>query len=156
LPHAYEVKCTGGSCGVAMCDNGFTDCNQIPDDGCECQGTCDGTRCLNGAVSCAGQTCLNPDDVCCYSALAELWFCSVLGDECLGASGLCAGEVDCGNGEVCCTSGDDSDKTTYCVFEAQCVFQVCAGDAECRGLHCCLHLNLPGVPTCGSGPCVGD
>lgn len=35
LPHVASATCTGGGCSIGACANGYAECNDRPDDGCE-------------------------------------------------------------------------------------------------------------------------
>ncbi len=57
LAHATS-ECTAGGCSIDRCDNGFADCNDGDDDGCEVDKLTDPANCGHCGVACPdGQAC---------------------------------------------------------------------------------------------------
>jgi hypothetical protein len=93
VPHATP-DCTMGTCGIAACDSGWTDCNDDPTDGCEANLQNDPMNCGQCGSVCTGQqTCQQgacafecpKGDVVCNGACVQLGTsenCAGCGDAC--------------------------------------------------------------------------
>lgn len=152
LPHATE-SCGTGACQIQQCDAGFTNCDGITSNGCECaagcvNGTCQG--CGDGSCNPGiGETCMN-----CQSDCGSCPFCGDL--MCNGAENCstCAG--DCG---ACC--GNASCDTIFGENCASCATDCgsCCGNASCEGIfneNCMTCPDDCGVCVgCGDGSCTG-
>lgn len=96
-PDHAAPSCSAGQCGLGVCDEGWSDCNGDPYDGCENEGEC---MCLPGQM----QPCYSDDLATmgvgpCHSGMQV---CNEFGT----AWGACEGEVT-PSGEVCSNSIDD-------------------------------------------------
>lgn len=97
-PANAAATCTMGQCGLGACDDGFSDCDGDPSNGCEVAGAC---------------SCAPGEQVACYTGPAEtegqgvckggLKTCNAQGD----AFGPCEGEVLPADAEVCANALDD-------------------------------------------------
>jgi hypothetical protein len=124
------AKCTGGTCAVAACNPGFTDCNNQPGDGCETSTSTDPNNCggcnhqcfvANGTAGCAAGNCTVAacnmgygdcnnlaGDGCEIHTAVDATNCGTCGNNC---ATTCAGSVlatTCGGGAcsiVACAAG---------------------------------------------------
>jgi hypothetical protein len=143
--------CAQGSCGIAACDAGYRDCDQLAFNGCEVSSTSDVNHCGGCGVVCPARpsavaTCLG--SACGYACVAGRLDCDGV------ASNGC--EVDttasnnhCGACGVVCTQG------RTCQSGA-CTTAVCvAGSADCdhdpaNGCEVNLSSNAAHCSACGS------
>jgi hypothetical protein len=131
LSHA-TAKCTGGTCGVASCDSGYTDCNADPTDGCEAQLDSD----VNNCGACGSACSTNHSTPSCTKGVCGV-SCATGFDDCNfdpvdGCETNINTNVDncsaCGKG---CPSGTG---TPNCVGGV-CGVSQCTGNlADCDGL----------------------
>lgn len=57
LDHATEAACAKGACVVTTCEDGYRDCNDRPDDGCEVDVRADTANCGACEHDCLGGAC---------------------------------------------------------------------------------------------------
>lgn len=99
VPNA-EAACVDGGCSVAGCDDGWSDCDGDPDNGCEAESTCqEGIDCMTTCGSTGTVTCNASCEAVC-NLPAET--CNAVDDDCNGScdEGLadCRVAVHRGNG----------------------------------------------------------
>ena len=61
LPHVSQAACSGGSCSIVACSSGWTDCDGIAGNGCECGGGqyCHAGACYDYPTMTWTPTCMN-------------------------------------------------------------------------------------------------
>lgn len=147
---AQSTCSSGGSCGIASCNSGFSNCDGIASNGCETTGAC--PRCGDGIVNVSGEECDEGDSSnglttcgcqsdCTFSGMMVTCnddaFCTA-SDTCNG-SGFCVG-----SGDTCDTGGT----TPFCDEQNnEC--------DECQSVSDCTNgLACDGTDTCASnGSC---
>jgi hypothetical protein len=138
LPHVSEYSCMTGSCGIALCAEGFEDCNGVAEDGCEVDTRSDNANCGSCERSCAADPA-HADSVCmegmcqlacdpgyqdcgaadgCETPLSSSAHCGECHNACSGSDALClagmSGTYSCvatcggGTNELCGTSCVDT------------------------------------------------
>jgi len=134
--------CAAGSCQVALCDEGWADCNGNPDDGCETD-----TGRPENCGGCGVQCDVIPDPIGCNGAI------------CTGI--LCAeGQADCDGNDTC--ESDLSSDATCGSCNVRCEFD---GGIDGHGsVACAVQNSVPGQRawgcevscTDGFADCDGD
>lgn len=132
LPNAV-VTCSGGSCVIGSCSNGFVDCNGIAEDGCETNINED----LNNCGACGSVCAPNNARVACEVGICGIAACDDGRADCDGLvdngceSVLASDTQNCGAcGKVCSAAN----------ATAQCTAGICgigpcnSGFADCDGL----------------------
>ena len=118
------TTCETGVCTVSSCDEGFLDCNVLPEDGCEIDSNSDLNNCGDCDVECDAQN----GDVACLVGRCALTNCT---------NGFADCDSDVENG---CEINVDSDLTNCGGCDVQCGFD--NGSAICDGGEC----ELAGCP----------
>jgi hypothetical protein len=155
VPNA-TASCVNGSCGVAACNTGFTNCNNAPGDGCEVHTAVDPNNCgscnrqcsvVNGSPSCNNgacsvATCTPPfadcnglgSDGCEINTSNDPNNCGQCG---YGCNAMCVGHVtatSCG-GSACTVTG--------CAPGFFDVDGVCTNGCECQSSGTSMSCNTP-------------
>jgi hypothetical protein len=131
MPQNATGACTGGVCGIGMCNSGFADCNMVPSDGCEvnllttaascgmcgqmcgsgqrCSGgtcVCDGTSCPSGCCTGPQGACMSPGTASCGTGGAMCMTCAASqANGCTGGACTCGGGTACDGAITTCSSG---------------------------------------------------
>ncbi|MEO8179957.1 MAG: hypothetical protein ABI895_14075 [Deltaproteobacteria bacterium] len=100
------ASCSGGSCGIGVCDSGFGDCDASPGNGCETQ--------LNSLVDCAGcdVPCnrANGSESCasgsCQTVSCDPGFDDCDGDDSTGCEAQLGTDAHCGGCNQACGSNE--------------------------------------------------
>lgn len=105
------ATCQQGQCAL-KCTAGFSDCNRIATDGCECAGGCSGNACCTqpGCVADSGADAANPPSYLCPgsfdggSTVSSCALCPGLPQPCVGCVQNVATQFHCAAAGVDCTS----------------------------------------------------
>ncbi len=131
-PANATATCASGACGIDTCDQGYSDCNADPSDGCEAQLDSDPGNCGG-----CGNACVTPHATpACSSGLCGIGSCDAGYADCnKDPSDGCEAKTDgdptnCGScGNVCPATGG----SPIC-SSGQCGISKCpAGTGECDG-----------------------
>ena len=177
---SYEhgvAGCVQGECGLAGCEDGFLDCNERPDDGCErpCQPTHGGSEACDGVdndcdcdtdAGCAldsdpahcgrcGRACPGADCVATEGGY-EAWGASACdGGECAALQPMACGLYTCSGGgqqgEQCARACQDD---STCVPAAHCEAGACVADRADGDP--CDEPRQCAAGHCGNGRCCAD
>ncbi len=165
--------CVAGSCAIAMCKNGFSDCDNNPATGCETATASDPKNCggcnincgnvPNGVAGCSNSMCVI------QSCTAPFKDCNMMGGD--GCEANTTNDVNnCGNCGTKCTAG--ANVTGTACSNSACTITACAGGfGNCNGTFadgCEANFNNDknncskcgmvcpvNAPNCVNGACVG-
>jgi hypothetical protein len=170
-PPNGTAACVAGVCTVAVCDDGFGDCNNNPTDGCETNVRTSTTHCgrcinecparPNGFPGCVAGTCV----ISCVAGFADCNAvtadgceadtrtgtanCGACGRECMASGGTAACQSS-----VCRVAGCDAGRGDCDGMPANgCEVDVTATVAHCGGCGMACAARANASSTCAAGAC---